>query len=85
VVALNQFKKLKNKGGSIMQVVLNIPDELPQEMISKMLMQFESQLQAAKKLVTKKEKPVPKFGSAKGLIKMSADFDEPLDDFADYM
>ena len=26
-----------------------------------------------------------KFGSAKGKIKMSADFDEPLDDFKDYM
>ena len=52
-----------------MQVMLNIPDETPQEMISKMLMQFENQLQTAKQLVTKKEKPVPKFGSAKGLIK----------------
>lgn len=28
---------------------------------------------------------VPKFGSAKGKIEMSADFDEPLDDFKDYM
>lgn len=26
-----------------------------------------------------------KFGSAKGKIKMSVDFDEPLDDFKDYM
>ena len=68
-----------------MQVTLNVPDELPQEMINKMLMQFENQLQAAKKLVKKDEKSVPKFGSAMGLIKMSADFDEPLDDFADYM
>ncbi len=25
------------------------------------------------------------FGSAKGLIKMSDDFDEPLEDFQDYM
>jgi antitoxin (DNA-binding transcriptional repressor) of toxin-antitoxin stability system len=25
------------------------------------------------------------FGSAKGLIRMSDDFDEPLDDFKDYM
>ncbi|NOQ36053.1 MAG: DUF2281 domain-containing protein [Methylococcaceae bacterium] len=68
-----------------MHVTLNVPDELSPEMVNKMLMQFENQLQAAKKLVKKNEKPVPKFGSAKGLIKMSADFDEPLDDFADYM
>ena len=26
-----------------------------------------------------------KFGSAKGLIKISDDFDEPLEDFRDYM
>ena len=31
--------------------------------------------------VTKK----PRFGSAKGMIEMSDDFDEPLDDFMDYM
>ncbi len=31
------------------------------------------------------KKPYPKFGSAKGLIKMSDDFDEPLEDFKDYM
>jgi prevent-host-death family protein len=30
------------------------------------------------------EEPRPKFGSAKGLIKMSDDFDEPLEDFEDY-
>jgi uncharacterized protein DUF2281 len=27
----------------------------------------------------------PKFGSAKGMFKANADFDEPLDDFKDYM
>ena len=31
-----------------MQVILNIPDEIPQEIISKLLMQFENQLQTAK-------------------------------------
>ena len=30
-------------------------------------------------------KPRPKFGSAKGLIEMSNDFDEPLEDFQEYM
>jgi hypothetical protein len=30
-------------------------------------------------------KPRPQFGSAKGLIKMSDDFDEPLEDFEEYM
>jgi antitoxin (DNA-binding transcriptional repressor) of toxin-antitoxin stability system len=29
--------------------------------------------------------PRPQFGSAKGLIAISDDFDEPLEDFAEYM
>jgi hypothetical protein len=33
----------------------------------------------------KEKKTIPQFGSAKGKIKMSADFDEPLEDFKDYM
>lgn len=32
-----------------------------------------------------KEKITPKFGSAKGKIRMSEDFDKPLDSFNDYM
>ncbi len=32
-----------------------------------------------------KTKPKPIFGSAKGLIKISDDFDEPIDDFTEYM
>ncbi len=34
---------------------------------------------------TEKQKPHPKFGSAKGKIKIFDDFDAPLDDFKDYM
>ena len=30
------------------------------------------------------KQPVPKFGSAKGFVKISDDFDEPLEDFEDY-
>jgi hypothetical protein len=34
----------------------------------------------------KKEKQKkPKFGSGKGMFKMNANFDEPLDDFKDYI
>ena len=33
----------------------------------------------------KKKKGTPQFGSAKGKIKMSDDFDDPIDDFKDYM
>lgn len=31
------------------------------------------------------EKKIPKFGCAKGQIYISPDFDEPLEDFKDYM
>ena len=31
------------------------------------------------------KKPRPRFGSAKGLITMSDDFDEPLKDFDEYL
>ena len=30
-------------------------------------------------------KPLPRFGSARGLITMTEDFDEPLEDFGGYM
>ena len=30
-------------------------------------------------------KPRPQFGSAKGLIQLASDFDEPLADFEEYM
>ena len=40
-------------------------------------------------LLSKKKSQIrkkqPKFGSAKGQIYISPDFDEPLDDFKDYM
>lgn len=41
--------------------------------------------QKAKKGQKKANKPVPKFGSAKGMFVMQHDFDEPLEDFKDYM
>jgi Protein of unknown function (DUF2281) len=42
---------------------------------------------AMKERESKMEKPVKqrKFGSAKGFFKMHDDFDEPLEDFKDYM
>lgn len=37
------------------------------------------------KTKAKKKNIIPQFGSAKGKIKMSPDFDAPLDDFKEYM
>ncbi|MDI6768208.1 MAG: type II toxin-antitoxin system prevent-host-death family antitoxin [Anaerolineales bacterium] len=36
-------------------------------------------------LMPMKSAPKPKFGSAKGKIKFAKDFDEPLEDFREYM
>jgi hypothetical protein len=38
-----------------------------------------------KKTSDQKGKVIPQFGSAKGKITMSEDFDAPLDDFKEYM
>lgn len=40
---------------------------------------------ATVKLIPDIVKPIPKFGSAKGLIQISEDFDEPIEEFRDYM
>jgi len=37
------------------------------------------------KFVKSNRKIIPKFGSAKGKIRLSDDFDQPLEDFKDYM
>ncbi len=39
---------------------------------------------AVKLVPTFTDKPRPKFGSAKGKIEVPDDFNEPLEDFADY-
>lgn len=39
----------------------------------------------AKLVAITKPKKERKFGTAKGLIKMSNDFDQPIDDFKEYM
>ena len=36
------------------------------------------------RLVETEDSPRPRFGSARGLVRMSDDFDEPLEDFQDY-
>ena len=42
-------------------------------------------LTKAKKNKETSHKPSPKFGSGKGMFIIGPDFDEPLDDFKDYM
>ena len=60
----------------------SLPDELKKQVndfIDALL------LKNKKSKKEKKKKEGPKYGFAKGMFKMSKDFDEPLDDFKDYM
>jgi hypothetical protein len=51
--------------------------------LKKEVSDFIDHLLSKHKSTTKNKKP--KFGSAKGRFKMSADFDDPLEDFKEYM
>ncbi len=40
---------------------------------------------AFKIVLLEKKEPYPKFGSAKGLVEISDEFEEPIEDFEEYM
>lgn len=58
---------------------------LPENMKAEVADFIDFLISKAKKEKVIKEMPKPKFGSGKGLFKMSNDFDEPLEDFNEYM
>ncbi len=63
----------------IYSTIAKLPDDMKKEVndFAEFLLQ---------KAALAKRKPKPEFGSGKGLFgKMSDDFDEPLEDFKDYM
>ena len=63
---------------SIYTKLENLPIELKQEVSD--FIDF-----LAERSAKAKKKNTPQFGSAKGKIKLSPDFDAPLNDFKDYM
>ncbi len=58
---------------------------LPENLKSEVSDFIDFLLTKAKKDKKNTSIPKPIFGSAKGMFKMNADFDEPLEDFKDYM
>ena len=58
--------------------ISKLPDDLKEQVNN--YVEFLLQKEAAKK-----EKPIPMFGALKGMIVMADDFDEPLEDFKEYM
>jgi hypothetical protein len=59
-------------------------EEVPQEKLTE-VHDFIEFILLRSKSRPKKKKKKRVFGSAKGLIKIAPDFDEPLEDFKDYM
>ncbi len=68
----------------INQVKQQLPQILEQD-IEEAIIITKHGLPIAKIVGISKKKKQREFGSAKGLIKMSDDFDAPLEDFKDYM
>ena len=65
------------------QVILKKINALPDNLKSQILDFIE--FISSKYRTTKYEKIIPKYGSLKGTFKMADDFDEPLEDFKEYM
>ena len=59
--------------------------QLNSEQLKQELLSFLDYLLVKQNLDEKPNKRIPKFGCAKGIFKMSDDFDEPLEDFKEYM
>jgi antitoxin (DNA-binding transcriptional repressor) of toxin-antitoxin stability system len=63
----------------------NLPDLIDAAINGEEVVITKDDQHIVKVVPVSRAKPRPQFGSAKGLISMSDDFDEPLEDFAEYM
>lgn len=58
---------------------------LPEQMKEEVADFIDFLTSKARKQVSLQQKPKPQFGCAKGMVNLHPDFDEPLDDFKEYM
>ena len=63
----------------------NLPDLIDAAVNGEEIVIAKDDQHIVKLVPISRAKPRPQFGSAKGLISMSDDFDEPLEDFAEYI
>ncbi len=63
----------------------NLPDLIDAAVNGEEIVIAKDDQHIVKLVPVSRARPRPQFGSAKGLISMSDDFDEPLEDFAEYM
>jgi hypothetical protein len=67
------------------QLIISKIKQIKSENLKQELLLFLDYLLAKQFIDEKAAKRIPKFGCAKGIFKMADDFDEPLDDFREYM
>lgn len=67
------------------QLLYSKLNQLPENLKSEVLDFIDFLLSKPKVPKESKDSQVPKFGSGKGMFVMKDDFDEPLEDFKDYM
>ena len=63
----------------------NLPDLIDAALNGEEIVIAKDDQHVVKLVPISRSRPRPQFGSAKGLISISDDFDEPLEDFADYV
>ncbi|MFL6212813.1 MAG: type II toxin-antitoxin system Phd/YefM family antitoxin [Blastocatellia bacterium] len=70
---------------SLEEAKTNLPDLIDAAVAGKEIIIAKDPQHLVKLVPVPMMKPRPQFGSAKGLITMSDDFDEPLQDFEEYL
>lgn len=70
---------------NIEEAKTNLPDLIDAAVNGEEVVIAKDDQHLVKLMPVSREKPHPQFGSARGLITMSEDFDEPLEDFEAYM
>jgi len=63
----------------------NLPDLIDAAINGEEIVIAKDDQHVVKLVPISRNKPRPQFGSARGLISISDDFDEPLEDFAEYI
>jgi hypothetical protein len=67
------------------QAILKKIHALPDSMKAEIIDFIEFLMQKYRSKSKTQEKKIPEYGSLKGTFKMADDFDDPLEDFKDYM
>jgi antitoxin (DNA-binding transcriptional repressor) of toxin-antitoxin stability system len=62
-----------------------LPSLIDDVLLGRHVLITRDQKPVAELVPVRSARPRPKFGSAKGLVSLSSDFDAPMEDFAEYV